>query len=269
MTTITIYTCAMGKYDWIHRPRVMPPGIDFVRFSDRKPLLPSGWRHRTLPQVPQARTARSTARYAKVCPHAVLPDCDIAIWIDSSVEVLGDLNPLIRAFVDSGADVALFPHPGGRTVTEEIDHAIMSGRIRPDAYDRAERQRRRYAEAGVSHKLVVESTIIFYRLRSDVLRAAGEAWWAEIVTYTERDQVSQPFAMRDNALRIHYWDWHFDEPNPYFRRLPHRPTALVERLKTGAHFLAESRIDYRIARYAINAGARMRRAGRSLLAMSR
>jgi O-antigen biosynthesis protein len=267
MTAITIYTCAMGNYDWIHRPRVAPPGIGFLRFSDRSPLLPTGWMHRPPPPVPQARSARSTARYAKVCPHAVLPDCDIAIWIDSSVEVLGDVTPLVRSFIDSGADVALFPHPSGRTVTAEIDFAIMAGRIRPEAYDTAERQRQRYAEAGVADEKVVESTIIFYRLSSDALRAAGEAWWAEIVTYTERDQVSQPFAMRDEALKVHYWDWHFDDPNPYFRRLPHRPKALVQRVKTGAHFLAESRLDYRIARYAISAGGRLRRAGLSLLAL--
>jgi hypothetical protein len=269
MTSITIYTCSVGNYDWIHRPRVMPPGIDFLRFSDRKPLLSYGWTHRNLPPVPRAPTARSNARYAKVCPHAVLPDRDIAIWIDSSVEVLGDLRPLIQSFVDSKADVAFFHHPSGRTVTQEIDFAIQSGRIGSEFYDRAERQRERYAAAGILDEKVVEATIIFYRLSSDLLRTAAEAWWAEIITYTERDQVSQPFAMRNSMLKIHYWDWHFDDTNQYFRRLPHRPRELVDRLKTGAHFLGDTRPGYRIARYAIGAAGRVRRAGRSLLALSK
>ena len=37
--------------------------------------------------------------------------------------------------------------------------------------------------------------------QEQLIRAAGEDWWAEITTYTERDQVSQPFAMRDEDLK--------------------------------------------------------------------
>jgi hypothetical protein len=196
-------------------------------------------------------------------PHKVVPEYEVAIWIDSSVQVVGDVMPLVRNFMETGADVAMFPHPSGRTVAEEFAFAIKARRIRPEFYEAAERQQERYAAAGVLDHKVMECTIILYRLANDLLRVACENWWHELVTYADRDQVSQPFAMRDERLRIHRWDWHFDDPNPYFRRLPHRPKALAKRLKVGAHCLADQRLDYRLVHYAFRGGRAVRRVGQS------
>ncbi|MDG4649644.1 DUF616 domain-containing protein [Roseibacterium sp. SDUM158017] len=238
--------------------------MDFLRFSDKRPLRLMGWQHRDLPPIPDAHTPRLMSRLPKLCPHKVLPDHDIAVWIDSSVEVTGDITPLIRRFAESGADIAFFAHPSGRSVAEELDFALK-GRIGPEFHEAAERQRQRYADAGLLDHKVVEASIIFYRLSSEALREAGEAWWHELTHYTERDQVSQPYAMRDERLRIHLWDWHFKQENPYFRRLPHRPGSLVKRLQAGARFLGDSRLDYRLVRYAIRSAGSVRRAGLSLL----
>jgi hypothetical protein len=268
MSAVAVYTCATGSYDWIHRPKVKPPGIDFLRFSDRKPWCMVGWRHKTLTQAPGAQTPRVISRFPKMCPHAVLKGYDMAVWIDSSVEITGDLRPLIQAFDSSGADVALFPHPSGRTVAEEFDFAKSAGRILPEKFDAAARQRERYAAEGLLDRRIVEATIILYRLSSDALRKAGEIWWEEVTTYVDRDQVSQPYAMQDGELKIHLWDWHFEEDNPYFRRLPHRPKSIARRLKTGAHFLGDSRFDYRLVRSVIRTAGTIRHAGRSLLSRS-
>lgn len=222
-----------------------------------------GWQHRTLPPVPDARTARVMSRFPKLRPQASLSDYDFAVWVDSSVEVTGDITQLLRSFDLSGADVALFPHPSGRSVADEIDFAMTAGRIPPEMYDLAAKQRERYAAAGLLDCKIVEASIIFYRLSSDALRKAGEIWWEEVTTYTERDQVSQPYAMQDAQLNIHLWDWHFKQKNPYFRRLPHRPKTLIKRVTAGAHFLSDSRLDYRLARYLIRGAATIGRAGRS------
>lgn len=265
MQKVVVYTCAVGRYDWIHCPQVKPAGIDFLRFSDIKPWRLMGWQHRTLPPTPGAQTARGISRFPKLRPHDVLHGYNIAVWIDSSVEISGDITPLLHTFGASGADVALFPHRGGHSVAEEIETAIEYGRIPPEMYDQASRQRERYAAAGLLDCRVVEASIIFYRLPSEALRRAGQLWWEEVTTYTERDQVSQPYAMRDDALNIHLWDWHFEQENPYFRRIPHRPENTIERLKIGARYLGDNRLDYRLVRSALRGGKAIRHAGRSLL----
>jgi hypothetical protein len=191
----------------------------------------------------------------------MLQGYDIAVWIDGSVEVIGDLTPLLNVFAQSKADVGFFPHPSRRTVAEEMEFAKTTGRITPDFYDAAIRQRARYAAAGTLECKIVEATIIFYRLPNAALQKAGETWWQEVTTYTERDQVSQPYAMQDGSLDIHLWDWHFAQDNPFFRRHPHRPKTLRARLKKGAYHLGDSRLDYRLAGYAIQiAGAIKRKA---------
>lgn len=258
-----VYTCQIGGRDWIHGPRVIPHGVDFLRFADRKPFRLKGWQHRALTEAPGARTARIVSRFPKLRPHDTLQGYDIAVWIDGSVEVIGDLTPLLQAFARSQANVGFFPHPSGRTVAEELDFAMKTSRIPADMHETAIRQRARYAAAGTLECRIVEATIIFYRLPNAALRKAGEAWWQEVTIYTERDQVSQPYAMQDGSLDIHLWDWHFAEDNPFFRRHPHRPKTLRARLKKGAYHLGDSRLDYRLAGYAIQiAGAIKRKAFR-------
>lgn len=268
MGKVAIYTCAIGNHDWIHRPRKKPEGFDFIRFSNTRPLRPMGWKHADLLDAPSAETARVLSRFPKLRPIDTVPGYDVAIWVDASIEIMSDLRPLLRIFQDTGADVALFPHPSGRTVAEEFDFAIKGGRIGPDFYAAAEIQKGRYAAMGLLDCKVVEASIIFYRLSSPTLEAAGKAWWHEVTQFTERDQVSQPYAMQDAALKIHHWDWHFKQDNPYFRRHPHRPKTLIKRLKAGAEFLSDSRLDYRLVRYGIRGAAAVKRVGQSLRARS-
>jgi hypothetical protein len=269
MSRVTVYTCAIGPRDWIHRPRAKPAGIDFLRFSDRKPWNPRGWLHRDLPEIPGEHSARILSRFPKLRPQEALPPgYDIGIWIDSSIEVLGDIRPLIETFDASGADLALFAHPSGRSVVEEIDFAMAKGRIPPESYSAAEQQRQRYQALGIGDRKIIEATIIFHRLQSEASRKAGQIWWDEITTYTDRDQVSQPFAMRGEHLKIHLWDWHFDDPNPYFRRQPHRPHDLGRRLWVGAHCLGASRLDFFLVGRAIELASAIRRVGRTLLSRS-
>jgi len=257
-----VYTCGVGGYDWIHRPQDRKREISYLRFSDRRGLWQHPWRHRQLPDLSEGKSPRLVTRYPKLLPHRVLPDCDVAIWVDGSIVVRDDLTPLVKEFLDSGDDIALCPHPSGRTVAEEIDHAIDARRIAPAQYEAAEQQRISYQAAGVLGAKVFECTVIFYRLGSDKLQNVCERWWHELSNYTERDQVSLPYAMAGSGIRAKHWDWHFDDPtNRFLRRVPHRPKALVKRMKTGAHFLSDTRLDYRLLHYGIK-GASLIRNGR-------
>lgn len=256
-----IYTCSIGGYDWTHRPAVKTPDVAFYRFSERKAWRQSPWQHSTLPRTPDAKTPRLITRYVKIFPHKVLPTYDLTIWVDSNIVILGDIRPLVEEFLGGGEDLAFFPHPSGRTISEEIDFAIAAGRIDPTFYEAASKQKERYQAANLAEARIPEATIIFYRSKRDAVKEACARWWYELSHYTERDQVSQPYAMRGKDLRIKYWNWHFaDGINPYFRRVPHRPQSALTQLRTGAHFLGDYRFDYRMVRLAIRTASALRRA---------
>jgi len=208
--------------------------------------------------MPAGLSPRLRSRYPKILPHRVLPDAGITVWVDGNVVILADLTPLIDAFRRSGADLALFPHPTGRTVDDEIDAAQERGLVGDQ--DRADALRRRYRASGVLDTPVTENTILFRRAGSPALEAAMERWWAELTGQTERDQICLAHALADQGVRVHRWDWHFDDAGcPWFRRIPHRPADLPTRLLTGAHFLGDYRADYRLLRGLVRAGGRVRR----------
>ena len=264
MPRVAVYTCSIGGYDWVLKPRVKPDNADFLRFSDRRPIFARGWSHRSISYGVSGLSPRLISRFPKIRPCEVLSDYEIGVWIDSSVEVIGDITPLLREFEQSGSDVALFSHPSRRTVGQEIAYALSVGRIPSQFAERAEQQRKRYEAMGLLERNICECTILFYRLHSQPLKDASDRWWSELNTFTERDQISQPYAMEDPSLKTYVWDWHFGEDNPYFRRVAHRPEGFVKRVRMGAHLFGDSRLDYRVARAFIKAAGAVRRFGKSL-----
>ncbi len=255
---VAIYTCDVGGVDWPHRPQARTPGARLVRFADAPARRSAPWEHAPLPAMPGGLSPRLRSRYPKILPHRVLPEAEINVWVDGNVVILADLTPLIDAFRRSGADMALFAHPSGRTVSAEIDAARERGLVGGDGA--AEALRRRYAAAGVLDTPVTENAILFRRAGSLALEAAMERWWAELTEQTERDQICLAHALSGQGVRVHRWDWHFDDPGcPWFRRVPHRPADLPTRLLTGAHFLGDYRADYRMLRGVVRTGGRVRR----------
>lgn len=240
-----VYTCSLGRYDWVNAPLAATPGAEFVRVSDLRRSRLGLWRHRDAPDVAAAGGPLLLARRMKLFPEALFPEADLSIWVDGNIQILADLTPLIEEFRESGADIALLRHSRGRTVGEELTRAAEVGRIPPEHHALIEPQCRRYAEAGVLDRRVNETSILFRRHGSPALRAVTERWWAEISTYTRRDQVSLPFAMTAAELRVHGWCWHFANPGaPWFRRVEHRPRAPLRRLRLGAHFQKAHVIEY-------------------------
>ena len=76
-------------------------------------------------------------RYAKFFPQAVLPEVGCSVYLNANILVLGDLTPLIREFVNSGADIGLFPHRERSTLAEEFEFCRRVGKSPPPTWRRA------------------------------------------------------------------------------------------------------------------------------------
>lgn len=251
-----VYSCTFADYDYTFGPLARTPNASFLRFGDTSPNRWRIWNHLAVPDEKMKISQTLTNRWFKLFPHDVLTPCDVAIYVDGNILVRADLTPLIEEFYASGADIALFPHPSGRTVAEEIDFAFGS-RIPLKDQPIAKTQRDRYNQLDILDTPITENTILFYRMDSPKVAQIGELWWDELQSYTKRDQISLPYVIHSVRPKIHFWDFHFHDPsdeNIYFQRTGHRRGTWFQQLKQKSFFLKDYAPQYRLVFAALKAG---------------
>jgi hypothetical protein len=219
---VTIYSCSFENYDWTIGPLAQTTNGHFIRFGDSAPRSRSLWEFKTIPQEHVQPSQTLINRHFKLFPRLVAGNCDVAIYVDGNILIKSDLMPLVEEFLNSRADLALFVHPSGRSLRQEIDFALKH-RIPKQDLLKTEKQREKYANEGILDLPISENSILFYRMNTEDLELLGSTWWAELEAYSKRDQISLPYALTKVPLRVHYWTWHFEDPdNPYFQRYPHK-----------------------------------------------
>lgn len=253
-----VYSCTFADYDETLGPFARTPNTQFLRFGTSKPNRRRIWQHMPVPHQLQMETQTLTNRRFKLFPGDVLPECDVAIYVDGNILIRADLSPLIEAFWNSGADIALFPHPSGRTLENEIDF-VLERTIPQEHAPLAEMQRQTYGELGILGQKITENTIIFYRMSSPKVAQIGQLWWHELKRYCKRDQISLPYVLNQLAPKVHYWDWHFHHPsekNIYFARSPHLAKDPGRQFKKRAFFMKDFSTPYWVLATAISMGGK-------------
>lgn len=245
---VVIYSCSYSEYDFTFGPLKRTPHAKFLRFGKSRWISIGWWKHLDLPPSVDTSNQTLSNRMLKLFPHKFLPASDVAIYVDGNILIRRDLTPLINEFVDSGADMALFPHPSGRTLNEEIDFALQH-RIPNSDFEVTEQQRSKYEQIGILGETITENSIIFFNLKSPRIRDISEIWWQEIMLFCKRDQISLPFAVWKVKPLIHFWDWHFaipSEKNVYFARYRHKPKGIFDQVKYVIFFLKDFYLLFRI-----------------------
>jgi hypothetical protein len=220
---IVLYACTNLAYDQIFSPVAKTPGVEFTLFSDRHPRFVRGWTWRPLPEQTRGLSDTLVNRYCKFFPHEVLPEADCSIYVDANTLILADLTPLIAEFIDSGADIGLFPHKQRSDIVEELAFGKACGRIPPQDFAKGDAQLKRYFAEGLPPDHVfTENAIIFRRHAAPGLAPAMKLWWEQLEEFTKRDQLSLPYVLHKSELKTKIWDWNYKFENPYFKRYLHR-----------------------------------------------
>jgi GT2 family glycosyltransferase len=136
----------------------------------------------------------------KTHPHLLLPDYDIAIWIDAHIMILGNIYPMIARFVASKSAVAAVPHPGRTSIYEELGACIQR---KIDDAETMREQVARYRAAGFDHSDLIETNLMMFRLPDQRARAFLDIWWREIDSYSKRDQLSVNYALQKAGIAWH------------------------------------------------------------------
>lgn len=224
---VAVYSACISAYDTAIPPAKLNDRFDYVMFTDGVALDCGGFTIRPAPFL--HRDPVRSARFVKTHPHWLLEGYDVAIWVDSSIVLLEDLDDLVQEFVRSGCPVAGVPHQHRSRLSEEFEACIARGKDDPDVI---ERQRAAYAAAGFECADLVETGWMMFNLRDPRCARFLDAWWTEIETHSRRDQLSVNFAMRQADVA-----WHrliappqSIRDNPYVALAPHGPSKKATRL---------------------------------------
>ena len=204
---LALYTCVFGEgYELPELPGW--PGVDAICFTDRTDLEPKGWTVRTVRPLLPADLPRSS-RDAKIRPHRWLPDHDASLYIDPSVELLVSPHEVWNALItEDNVVLGAMVHSFRDTVLDEFVAVYRSN------YD----QHVTLTEHLTAYQLTDPDGLELKPIWGGVLARrhhdprcveAMEDWFAQVMRYSRRDQLSLPGVVTrapDGAISLHELD---------------------------------------------------------------
>ena len=189
---IVVYTCVTGGYDTLRQP-VKTNGVDYVCFTDNTGMTANGWKLRPMPEGLEGLSKVKQQRMVKVLPHKYLPEYDISIWVDGSVEVKADVKEFLSSIIYSGYSIFIPTHPARSCIYKECD---VVKKIKKDTTDLPDKQMKKYREEKYpeNNGLVQSNIMVRWHNNEDCIEVM-EAWAAEIREFSHRDQLSFNYAL--------------------------------------------------------------------------
>lgn len=196
---LVIYTAILGNYDLLRQPFISLQHCDYICFSDQSIANPGVWEIRPLPAVDLDSTFASDKvrlnRYLKLMPHRVLPEYQKSIYIDGNIGIIGDITPLVENALHE-FPIAVYSHPFRKCIYAEARQCIIDGIANPLIVIR---QIRRYAKCGYpANQGLVEANILIRHHHHPSVIELMESWWQEIISSSQRDQLSFNFVCWQN-----------------------------------------------------------------------
>jgi hypothetical protein len=191
---LVVYTVLMGQVGELN-PVPASTTTDYVCFTDQKITQPNGWNLQLVEPLVPEDTARSS-RHAKVNPHLYFKEYSRSIYIDSSVWLKGDPELLWNRLIPKPeiAFGAIY-HSFHFTLLDEIK-AISSLGLDSDEVILRQLEFSVQAFPGYLNARPIWGGILARRHNNQELRPHMENWFAQIIKYSKRDQLSLPLALR-------------------------------------------------------------------------
>jgi hypothetical protein len=193
---LVVYTVIMGDNFSLPKVEVIPENVDFICFSNRMLDDAGVWDVRLVEPLLPADLPRSSREY-KIRPHVWLSEYDQSLYIDSKVQLTGDSREMYKYLMneDSKRVLGIFEHSFRNTLREEFAEVM---KMSLDAGYVIEKQLHDYniffAEY-LNSKPFWGGMIARRHNNSDCIKSMND-WYANVLNYSRRDQLSLPIALR-------------------------------------------------------------------------
>lgn len=210
---LVVYTTVFGRTKPLNEPRV-DSGARFVCFTDQ-PLESPRWE---IVRVEPLEAPNRESRRYKQLSHAMFPDADATLWIDSNFVLRVDPARIAQ---EHPHPVVTFHHPQRSRISDEAQAIIAHGKAVPetvlaqlaayraDGFDTDANPQRRLSAGG-----------FILRRHGEDVRRFNEFWHRQVQAWTLRDQMSIDYSAWKTGIRIaHFPGSHRDTPYADFIRM--------------------------------------------------
>ncbi len=198
---IVVYTCITDDYD--NLKEVMDPkdNIDYICFTNKK-IISNVWEIREIPEMLNKLSSTKIARCIKVLPHLFLKNYEISVWIDASIEIVGDTNIFLKDNLKNYFSVSRHPYRNC-VYTEAI--AVIDRK--KDLAENVIPQILKYNKNGYPEIYgMVQTGILIRKHNEKKCIEICDAWWKEILNGSKRDQLSFNYAIWKQKVVVDLFD---------------------------------------------------------------
>lgn len=182
---IVVYTAITGGYDSLKEPTVISNKCDYICFTDDTSLKSNVWEIRPITSYMNDNSL--TARRYKILPHLFLKDYEYSVWIDGSIKLVANPEGMIKKELATD-NMACFKHSCRNCIYDEAETIIKLEKANKDIVSN---QIEKYSLENYPKKngLIESGVLIRKHNNVDIIRLMN-AWWNEIINFSERDQLS-------------------------------------------------------------------------------
>lgn len=211
-----VYTCISGNYDVLDDPRVVTPGWEYICFTDQ-PIQSKVWEIRPLPDsITSDKTLNQIKRQriVKIRPWDFIGDCDVCVWVDANLLILGDMDEFVK---QHDGDLVTTKHPDRDCI---YDEALAIVKYRKDNMTVMQPQIDFYKADGYpAHAGLCETNVIIRRKTDDVQKVMD--MWSELLRkHSHRDQMSFNYVIWKLGYKLKMFS--AAERNKFFKYRAHR-----------------------------------------------
>ena len=212
-----VYSAVIGDYD--SPPIIEIPqstNICFVFISDHMMDIAQPWELVLVSK--EKMSALIQAKVYKLFPHILFPNAKKSIWIDGSIDIIGNLVELFDNTLNV-EDMATFAHPSRSCA---YDEAKACKRLGKGAKDIIAEQMNTYKALGFNRNSgLLHGAVLLRRHNENVVMKALHDWWLELNNHSMRDQLSFNYVATKNNLLVHTLSGGMNK-NKYFRINEHK-----------------------------------------------
>ncbi|HPS57710.1 MAG TPA: DUF616 domain-containing protein [Spirochaetota bacterium] len=193
---VVVYTAISGNYDELIDPTYIDESFDYVCFSDSNQKYTGCWKIINFPDsnLDEVRKAKEM----KILPHKFFPEYEYSIWIDGTVDIIGDVSKLIKVY--NLPKFLCFKHPSRNCIYKEGVACILQAK---DNYNIISIQLNRYrAEGYPENNGLIDGCILIRRHNDEHVIKVMNDWWGEIINFSRRDQLSFNYVSWKNKFKI-------------------------------------------------------------------